>query len=245
MKKAIVLLSLLALVAFAGAALAEDKDEDAIYPGGDPFVPGTCPLEDYKSFVKTGAFLIPDNNATGVTLTSLASDLPADGSTIGDVVVDMKATHSWVGDLIIELSYQPSCVAPAIGPAVLVCRPNTNVSTCPRSSGTSTVGCSSNMHSSNTYYWGEGSTGGFLGITPDCGSSSAVNIPGGCYRPQGTPASGLSIFNGLPKGGCWILKVQDRVGADVGSIYQWSVHVRNIPSSTEESTWGGVKGLFQ
>ena len=110
--------------------------------------------------------------------------------------------------------------------------------------GGTDFGCSANFGTSSA-------------ATPPCGSyffSDAVAaivcpttgfLANGCYKPSGVGAGLLSVFDGLPKGGCWYLNVSDGAGADLGRICGWSVHLHNQTIGVDPAAWGTVKTLYQ
>jgi subtilisin-like proprotein convertase family protein len=52
----------------------------------------------------------------------------------------------------------------------------------------------------------------------------------------------MSVFAGLPKGGCWYLNVADHEPADTGTICRWTVHVLNDNIvAARPATWGELK----
>jgi hypothetical protein len=105
---------------------------------------------------------------------------------------------------------------------------------------TSGFGCSGNL-----------AAGGY--VFSDAAAAQAgeptcpLTVTPGCYKPAngGTESyPPLSFFDNYPKQGCWRLKLRDGAGGDTGTILGWSVHILNSPTSTENSSWGQVKTLY-
>lgn len=238
-------LSLFAMMALlAVPAFAQVKDE----LGGEviDYPPGAlvnCDLTGYKSVeqVFQPARAIPDNVAAGTTLGPIT--LAADGTLIQDVVLSMNLAHTWVGDLISTLTYDQDCspATPNVSTRVLCRARGTDaVHAVPCGTGTG-FGCSSNLIAANLYQWTDGiATAMAEGVCP----GTTVNIPAGCFH--NSAAGGLmSVFNGLPKGGCWTLNISDNAAADTGTVTRWQVSVLNSPTAAVPATWGTVKTLYR
>jgi hypothetical protein len=234
-KRAFAVATLLA-VACTGLAFAQDKIENAISdPGGDLIF---CPLDGYKSGIQTLSppVLVPDNNVAGVRLGPII--IPPDGSSIVDVIIDFRMAHSWVGDLVASVSYDHDCLptTPDIGPVRILARQNRG--NCAGQG--SPFGCSADLLCANTLEFSDAATAR-VG-EPIC----STPVAGGCYLPGSVScAELLSTFDGQLKGGCWYLNVSDMAGGDTGSVCEWSVHIMNSTTGTENTSWGSVKGLYQ
>lgn len=236
-KKVLVVASLLVL-ACSGMVFAQKIDDSF----GDPQENLVfCPLDGYKSFIQTLSppVLVPDNNpAGGPTIGPIVT--PADGSTITDVIVDFRMQHTFVGDLIASVTWDDDCTpsTPALGPVNILCRQN-------RTGGCSTVqgspfGCGADLLAANVLEFSD--AGSAEAGEPLCTTS----IAGGCYLPDNDGAAlPFSIFDGRPKSGCWYLRVADYAGGDTGSVQEWSVHIQNSTTATEQASWGSVKGLYR
>jgi hypothetical protein len=227
------LLSLLALIALTGVAAAAKTPAT---PSGASGVPTSCDLTGYKADVDVSADLsIPDNDATGVTLTTPAT--AADGSRYVALVVGLEIEHTWIGDLIATVTYDGLCdgvTADDIG-VKLLCRPG-------RASCTGGTGFGYGVGAvcTNTLLFSDGALGPITG--------AAATVPAGCYRPTGATGSAgpLSAFAGSLKGGCWKLSVSDNAADDVGRICGFSVHSLNEnPVPTRPASWGGVKSIYR
>lgn len=71
-------------------------------------------------------------------------------------------------------------------------------------------------------------------------------IAKGCYKPTTAGGSPLSVFRGLPKGGCWYLKVVDHVTPNKGGVCEWGVHLLNqVHVGVEATTWSHSKILYR
>jgi subtilisin-like proprotein convertase family protein len=53
----------------------------------------------------------------------------------------------------------------------------------------------------------------------------------GTYRPAGTGAGPLSLFDGINSSGTWTLQVCDAAGADVGTVNSWTLILREQDGS--------------
>jgi hypothetical protein len=194
--------------------------------------PTVCPLGLYKGLKQdfVPPVPVPDNSPTGVTLGPISFP-PEPGVTITDVVIDLEMTHTWVGDLTVTVRQVK--LDGSTKEATLVSRPGVSPS--------STFGCSADMTVSpnhDKYFFGLGG-GKPLGIP-------CVNpLPYGCYTSEPGDV-GLEIFRDQPKEGEWFIYLQDSAGGDVGTVYNWSVHLLNQgPVSIEPSTWTTVKALYR
>jgi hypothetical protein len=229
-------------VATAGTAKVEDN-----LPALQLIGPN-CDVLGYKFERREFAppLAIPDDDPGGITTPPIV--LPADGDIVNDVVIDLQMNHTWIGDLIATVTYDPDCTGPL--PAVsatILCRPDASGAAAstpdPCGDDIGGVGCASNLSCNNAYLFSDDALNS-LGIGAFCGTSATV-LPGGCYKPGlgGTP---LSVFRGLPKGGCWTLHISDNAFLDTGALCSWSVHVRNQrPVPTIDASWGSVKNIYR
>jgi len=219
--------------------------------GGPPviLVGPDCDITGYKGEERqfSPALVIPDANLTGVTTPPIA--IGADGDNIDDVIIKVRASHTWVGDLIMTVTYDPDCdpASPNVS-AVILCRPDVSgdpaFTPVPCGTNDNSSGCSSDLDCNNSYLFSDEATAS-LGIGTFCGATSSTVLPGGCYKPGpgGTP---LSIFRGLPKGGCFTLTITDNAFLDSGVLCGWSVFLRNQhPTPTHGASWGLVKGMYR
>jgi hypothetical protein len=247
------LLAILALSIMALPALAQVKEDNAT--GTElPETLLNCDLTGYKSGeqVLVPATAIPDAPAAGgpgapVVVGPLV--IAADGSLINDVILELQAAHTWVGDLKVDVIYDLDCLqaTPNVEMTAL-CRPKSGTAATlhntPCGTGTG-VGCSGNLLAANVYRFTDGTGTPMADLTAGC----TTNIASGCFAPSPTPAAPgtntFTVFNGLPKGGCWYLRAQDFVNADVGSISRWAIHILNSPTATNASSWGTVKTLYR
>jgi subtilisin-like proprotein convertase family protein len=193
--------------------------------------PTICPLGLYKGLKQdfVPPITVPDNNPAGITIGPIVFP-PEPGTTITDVVIDLEMSHTWVGDLLITVTQ----VKPDGGTkvATLMNRPGVPATT---------FGCSGDMvvnPNHDKYYFG-------LGGGKPLGIPCATVHPHGCYQTApGLP--GLEIFRDQPKDGQWFLFLRDFAGGDIGTVYNWSVHLLNQgPISVKPSTWTTVKALYR
>lgn len=232
-------LSALALCVASAAFAAKVGDPETPTPSANP----TCSLNGYKVEMQTLSprFDIPDNGA--VQLVAGVIPTAADGDILLDVMPEITMAHTWVGDLVLKLSYS-MCGGPSLASADLLCRQRGTAATiaAPCGSGTG-FGSSANLGASGTTPSGEVP---YLFQTDAAAQiANGVNpltIPAGCYAPV-TP---LSVFAGLPKGGCFTLSVADHAGGDLGYITAWKVYMTNDrPVPTASRTWGQVKTTYR
>lgn len=233
-----VLRSFLCLTLAATAAWAEEVKQANDSPAEG--VQANCNLQGYKGEAQTGLMVsIPDNNAAGVTLGPIV--LPPDGRNIADVVVDLQMTHTWVGDLIVAVGYDVTCDGSVDAQSVLMCRQRGTGATTPAPCGTGTgFGCSGDLTTASALLFDDtGATAVADGVCPTV-------IPAGCYRPTPVGGSPLSVFENLPKGGCWYINVSDRAAGDLGTILGWSIHILNdSPVGVEAASWTATKTLYR
>jgi hypothetical protein len=234
--------SLLCVAVLAAAAYADDKPWSSQGPN-DNSVQAQCNLQGYKSEVQTlsPAAVIPDNNATGVTVGPIV--LPPDSpvTTIGDVVIDLRAAHTFIGDLEARVLYDETCDGTIDAVAIILCRPG--ATSCGHFN--SPFGCGTDLVCTNTYNFDDtGATGLGLNAAGACLTSPTVNA-GGCFKPTGVGSSLLSVFEGRRKGGCWFLNVRDMAATDTGTICAWSVHIlNNVTIGVEQRSWSQAKVLY-
>jgi hypothetical protein len=204
--------------------------------------PEPCNLETFKAL--TQAFPqpipIPDQQPSGVTVGPILSNAHP-GELISDVVLEVKMNHTWVGDLRIRLDYDITCDGSPDAFAMVLCRPRGTTATTPSPCGPGIgFGCSGDLTCQNTYRFHDASPMP-LGV----GTCSAT-IASGCY---GIPTDGgapLSVFNGLPKSGCWFLTVIDASSGDIGSICEWTLwEDKTPPVGVSAVPWTRVKSLYR
>lgn len=238
-KLAIAGLTMLFVGVSAMSAVAEKIPNDT--PPNPSDSPGTCPAgtPEYKQLSSpTLNLAIPDGSPTGVTTPPL--QFPPDGTTLNDVLFDIGIVHTWIGDLNVRVSYDHDCSpgTPAFGPVSLMCRQQ--LAGCPVDM---CCGCSGDLVSAGGVRY----RFGLIGSTKEIAATGQcpTTIPGGCYRHADESAFGLSVFSGLRKDGCWTMFLQDGAGADVGTLQNWIVYMRNNQTTAvEPSTWGAVKAGY-
>lgn len=231
-------LAALALVCTASVAAAESKYEDNSPPAFQ--ITSICDTLGYKldgSATYSPAFVIPDNNVAGARTPDIATVV--DGTYFTDVTVSLNLTHTWIGDVVVKLEYYQTCgdATPA-AVANVICRPGGTV--CGTGTG---VGCSSNFVAANELRFNDAATSSL----PSTACVSSTNVAAGCYRPTGTTAGGLSTaFQGLLKGGCFKLFVQDNASLDTGTLTSWAVYSKNeAPVPTVNRSWGTLKSIYR
>lgn len=195
-----------------------------------PPIHSVCPLDGYKGLKLGSNVPIPDNDPTGVTVGPL--QFFPDGTVILDLIVDLGIDHTWVGDLIVRLTHIDG--GGNVRTVDLIQRPGVPAST---------YGCSGNLVGTQTdkYYF---ATNGNL---EEMGESSCpIDIPVYCYQVAPENPNGLVQWRGLPKDGQWFLTVSDHAGGDVGTLWDFSLHVLNEqPVSVESASWGSVKASYR
>jgi hypothetical protein len=229
------LMGLAIVVALAAPAFADTKIDDS-QPIDIPTA--NCDLTGYKtanlSFPAGNP--IPDNG--DLFLGPLT--FPAEAGTILDVVIGFNLTHTFVGDIIIDIGYDATCDGQVDAVSTILCRPRGTVAATPAPCGTGTgFGAGGDFVLANSYRWTD--------ATPTllAEGTNPTTIASGCYRPSTVGGSPLSVFNGLPKGGCWYAVVGDYAAADVGSVYTWEVNLLNEVTPTIQSSWGSVKAIYR
>jgi hypothetical protein len=234
-------MALLCCALLASAAVAEEEKIGSA-PDDGIGIQVDCDLTGYKSEAVTfpTPVSIPDNVAAGVVVGPIV--LPDDGTLIDDVIIDINFGHSWIGDVIAAVGYDGNCDGTVDVVSTLLCR--VGRATCVGGSG---FGCSSNFGTNSTstpgcaaYFFSDA----VAAIT--CPASTPGFLAAGCYKPTGVGAGLLSVFDGLPKGGCWYLNVSDNAGADLGTICGWSVHIKNRGTvGVDAAQWSAVKTLYR
>jgi len=232
-------MALLCSALLASAAMAEEEKIGSA-PGDDLGTLVDCDLSQYKSEAVTfpAPVAIPDAAAAGVTVGPLI--LPAPG-VIDDVIIDINFAHSWIGDIIATVGYDVTCDGTVDVTSTLLCR--VGRATCVGGTG---FGCSSNFGTNSTstpgcaaYFFSDAVA------AVVCPAATPGFLAAGCYKPTGVGAGLLSVFDGLPKGGCWYLTVSDNAAADLGNICGWSVHIKNGTTiGVENTAWSTVKTLY-
>ena len=221
-------------------SFAQTKEEDTL-PGGE--VGPNCDVGGYKTerIVYPAPVNIPDNSAAGITLGPIF--MPPDGDIVNDVILEMNWRHTWVGDIIMDLSYDPDCSGPAAATSARVlCRARGTVAQAPVPCGTSTgFGCSGDLIANNVYLFSDDALNP-LGVGAGCTTSLA----GGCFKQSDQGGGSFSIWRGLPKGGCWYIRVADNAAADLGAVLGWAIYVRNQrPVPVTDTSWGQVKNIYR
>lgn len=235
--KNVLLLSFAALLVacIAPAGFAQVKSSP---PEVTPEVGPNCDVVGYK--VERQIFPtpvpIPDADGGGVVVGPIV--FPEDGDIIVDTIIDLRMSHTWIGDLYVQVGYDPDCDGPApIIVSTLLCRqpgaPGPRPAPCGTGAG---FGCSGDLSPNNTLLYSDEALAQLAETT--CPNPA----PPGCYKPF----EPLDVFRGLRKGGCFYLGVADLAAADIGLIYEWSVHVRNQrPVPTVPVTMGQIKSIYR
>jgi hypothetical protein len=225
------------LVLLAGPAFADSKIYDDLPPGETiASICDTVALKEDGRLTYSPPIAIPDNAPAGVLLGPLA--VPNDNTTFINVVLALNMAHTWIGDIVARLDYYEDCAQAAPSASVnVICRPGSVQ--CGPGTG---VGCSNNFVVANQYRFNNGATGSL----PTSGCADATNVAAGCYKPTGVGAGDMSAFQGLHKGGCFKLFMQDNAGLDVGSVTSWIVYSLNQnPVPAVPASWGVVKNIYR
>jgi hypothetical protein len=222
-------------------SFAQSKEEDAA-PGTE--IGPNCDVTGYKTerIIYPAPVDIPDNVAAGVTLGPIF--MPPDGDIVNDVILELNWAHTWVGDIIMDLSYDPDCSGPAAATtARVLCRPRgtSAQASVPCGTSTTTFGCSGDLVAANVYLFSDDAL-----LPLGVGANCTVALAGGCFKQSDQGGGSFSIWRGLPKGGCWYLRVADNAGADIGAISGWAIYVRNQrPVAATDKSWGQVKNIYR
>jgi subtilisin-like proprotein convertase family protein len=194
-----------------------------------PPVETVCPLDDYKGLKYGVNLAIPDNDPAGVTVGPL--QFFPDGTTILDLVLDFGISHTWVGDLVVTVTHIGPCGTKTVD---LINRPGVPGST---------YGCSGDLIGSQTDKYYFGTNPALLQLGED---ECPAAIPVQCYEVAPENPNGLIQWRGCPKDGQWYLTVSDNAGGDVGTLWDFSVHVLNQgPVSVESASWGSIKAGYR
>lgn len=186
--------------------------------------PGFCPVGTYKASKTNVNVEIPDNDPAGMVTPAIKFN-PQPGIIITDVIIDININHTWVGDLVVTLKHTSS--TGEVKSVDLINRPGV-----PESS----FGCSGDLVSDpeNKYFFGSDPS-----LEPIGEFDCPALLPNECYAVAIENPGGLEIFRGQPKGdGIWELCITDNAAGDVGTIFNWSVHLLcEQPIGVEETTW--------
>jgi hypothetical protein len=185
-----------------------------------------CGNENFVTLSHIGG-VIPDADPAGVVFGPIQTP---DGETIEDVIFSADIDHTYIGDLRLWLLYDTDCdgLADVIGQ--VLCRPG--LEGCPPD------GCCG--HEAWLDGW----------FTFDDAASTSIEefpvgeIPTDCYAPD-YDSVGLSVFDGLPSGGCFWLWGADGALSDQGEVPFWEVSLLYEDTPVERSSWGSVKGIYR
>jgi hypothetical protein len=231
MKLRVATLAAVGLV-LAGIANAEEIKVDN--GAGEIFTPsGGCDVTGYKSYAGDGGFIpdCSDGAVFGPVLT------PADGSTFDGVVLEVSISHTWLGDLRVNLAYDVDCDgAPEVGPISALCR--AALDGCPTAADVDCCGCSDDL--AGTYLYGDDG-----GVSMEAACGAGFQAPG-CYALDPDSALPMAALDGIAKGGCFTLLVEDGACLDTGFVDGWAVYSRNGGGGTpvNEASWTELKGTF-
>lgn len=182
-----------------------------------------CITDGYDCFCGGDGGDIPDSDPAGVVFGPAATS--DGGPVIVDVILFVDMTHTWIGDLQMFLYYDFDCDGGLDVMGQVLERPGFPEIT---------FGCS-------------GDLSGLYGFDDTVGSiedACPTTFPAGCYGPD-YDSVGMDVFDGLPIGGCFWLKVVDNAGGDTGAVLGWEVCVMSRITPVEESSWGHVKALYR
>ncbi|HPF37739.1 MAG TPA: NF038122 family metalloprotease [Phycisphaerae bacterium] len=148
---------------------------------------------------------IPDDDATGVSVTQTQT---ANGY-ISDIDVALRIDHTYQGDIVAILTHDGTSVD-------LI-----------RRAGSSTWSCSPAPTGYGVNNFGVSGDPLVLdddaAVTIDCYNGPAGGVAN--YAGPAMPHEPLSAFNGLNMAGDWTLIVQDRAGADIGTLVTWTLDI--------------------
>jgi subtilisin-like proprotein convertase family protein len=177
-------------------------------------------------FASNAAFplAIPDGNTDGIPA---AITVPAGSGLISDLTVAVSLRHTWVGDLQVTLT-RGSLTVPLLD---RVGRTGTD------------FGDSSDVNGQYVFrddgesFWASAAAAG-----------ATQTIPTGIYAPAraidgALPGLGLSVFNGTPYAGTWVLRVKDLVASDAGFLDAFSFKIL-VTLPTCQSTCPGCVADF-
>ena len=237
---AVIALVGLALCVASAAFAAKSAQPETVAPLGVP----ACDVTGYKveTQVLSPRYDIPD--AASAVVAAGVIPTPDDGDVMHDVRVEATMAHTWVGDLVLRVSYGPCAGGPALASADLLCRQRGTGTTIPAPCGTGTgFGASANLGAAGVDPSGElPYLFGADAATQIANGDNPTAVPAGCYLP----VTGLIVFDGLSKGGCFTLSVGDYAGGDTGYITEWKVYLQNQgPVATSSRTWGQLKTTYR
>lgn len=164
-----------------------------------------CDLTNYEEHCLSGGFVDCDSLWLGPL------QIQDDGVSIEDIILELRISHTRVGDLKVLLYYDVSCDGtPDVGPVAALCRPA--LDGCPSDD---CCGCGSDIDGS--YFFSDDAS------TPLGEYLCPTMIPEGCYAPAVESENPFSVFEGLPKGGCFYLKVVDGACDHPTDLAEWCV----------------------
>jgi hypothetical protein len=222
----------LVLLLICAMAFAANAQKDGGNDTGDQQVqPGDCPVDNYKGFyMEEFAEFDCDFRMFGPMPTV------DDGTTIEDVILDLDILQTWVGDLVVKLYYDVDCDGtPDYGPVAALCR--AQLDGCTDDQG-DCCGCSGDLD--GVYRFSD------AGPNPLGEFECPGYVEPGCYGPAIETEYGFDVFQGLPKGGCFWLRVLDGACLDGTLVRGWQVWVLNgePPNAAQQTTWGAIKALY-
>ena len=151
---------------------------------------------------------IPDgtggcNGTSGAPLESIITI--ADGSgTVTNVSIEVDMTHTWVGDLVIDLTSSDLTTLRVLETVGNAAAP-----------GGGGCGCSSDILSPVSFF--DGSANDAATVEATCGTVWPIT--------EGDPVDPFSAFNGESVNGDWTLSIRDYSGADVGTLFSWTITI--------------------
>jgi hypothetical protein len=199
---------------------------------GEPVIAVNCDLYGYNSHTDNDLVAVPDCDGVVLATMEITEDpeMP-----ILDAILEIDFDHTWIGDMNLCVHHDLNCDGFPETNANIFCRPGLGDDTCPLDG---CCGCSDDLN--GIYMFDDAATGPEIG-DPFFGCAGGAVAPG-CYKPNTT----MEVFNGEPKGGCWLLKLQDGACGDLGFLYSWTLHfLKGGGTAAESVTWSSMKSLYQ
>lgn len=176
---------------------------------------------------------IPDNQPVGTFVGSVMA--PANGLLIESTQVELEIEHTYAGDLVLGLWYDQNLDGFGdVGPVYLLCTPG--LAGCDFDG---CCGCDGDL--AGTYYFHDNGAGplGEIACTPV--------LAGGCFTPD-AESPPLSIFQGLPTNGQFLLYAWDYEAGDVGVVHSYTMWLDtgcNHPNLDVPSVYGSITAAVE
>ena len=234
----VLLAGLTASIVFAGSAPVPTK-ADAVpahfdHGAGGAGTRGGCDFGDLTpEWSGNIDVAIPDNQQIGTLIDIVPA--PGEGLLLEYVQVELEIEHTYAGDLVLGLWYDQDMDGFGdVGPVYLMCTPG--LAGCEFDG---CCGCDGDL--AGTYFINDQGAGplGEVACTPV--------LAGGCYTPD-SESPPLSIFQGLPDNGQFLLYAWDYEAGDVGVVHSYAVWTKvgcNHPNLDVPSVYGSITAAIE